>query len=84
MLSVIGLIYTIERGWTEMTLIFDPVDRFTWLLTTFLTFICGFIFITHGEKRDHKNEKLMMFGFAGYFFGLGGDRLLSYFSEFFI
>ncbi|TFF90159.1 MAG: hypothetical protein EU548_04415 [Promethearchaeota archaeon] len=66
------------------SIIFSPTNRFLWSIATVILLICGINYIIRGLKREEKNERLMMHGFAGLWMGFALTRFFFYFSDYFI
>ncbi len=66
------------------TLIFDPINRFSWSVAILVLFICGTYFLNQGLKRDDQKERTIMIGFASVFFGQALNRFFFFFSDFFV
>ena len=51
----------------------DPLERFFVGLTIGVLLYCGILYSNRGRKREDHKEKVVMFGFAGFFlcFALG-------------
>jgi len=65
-------------------IILDPVNRYLWAMATFILILCGIHYIYRGRKKEEMNDKRIMYGFGGFWLGLGITRILFYFSDFFI
>jgi len=51
-----------------MALVFNPANRFFWSLAIFLFIISGLFYLVRGLKKEEKNEKLLLIGFANFLF----------------
>jgi hypothetical protein len=63
-------------------LLFEPVNRFIWVVAILVLFICGLIYVFVGHKKERSEEKIMMLGCASLFIGLAITRIFFYFSDF--
>ncbi len=51
-------------------LLFEPVNRFIWIVAIFVLFICGLIYLYVGHKKERSEEKILMIGCASLFIGM--------------
>jgi len=63
-------------------LLFEPVNRFIWIVAILVLFICGIIYLYVGHQKERSEEKILMKGCASLFIGMAITRIFFYFSDF--
>ncbi len=65
---------------TEVML-WDPVVRGLWGVAITVLFMAGLQYLIKGRKREVKNERIMMYGFAAFLWSLTSSRIFFYVYE---
>jgi len=64
------------------TLIFDGINRFFWTLAIFTLYLCAFYYLSHGLKKEKRDDKLIIIGFFCIFLGFAFARLFYFIAEY--
>ncbi len=62
-------------------MIWDPIDRLLWGVAISLLFLCSLVYLYRGINREAKNEKGIMYGFAGVLLGLAISRIFFFIAD---
>lgn len=55
-----------------------------WMLAIFILFLCGVLLLLKALKQEAKDDKILILGFSGLFFGQAINRLFFYISDFYL
>ncbi|MFX1296896.1 MAG: hypothetical protein ACFFD2_18820, partial [Promethearchaeota archaeon] len=61
--------------------IWDPSERLLWGIAIIFLIICGIFYIYRGKEKERFNDKIVLFGFGSFIFGLAINRLFHYLCD---
>ncbi len=61
--------------------IWDPSERLLWGIAIIFLIICGIFYIYRGKQKESFNNKIVLFGFGSFIFGLAINRLFHYLCD---
>ena len=59
-------------------MIWNPIERFLWGIAIAFLIACGLRYLNKGRKREIFNEKIIMFGYAGFLIGISFTQIFIY------
>ncbi|MFX0025893.1 MAG: hypothetical protein ACFE8M_05715 [Candidatus Hermodarchaeota archaeon] len=61
--------------------VWDPSERLLWGIAIVFLIICGIFYIYRGKQKEKFNDKIVLFGFGGFIFGLAINRIFHYLCD---
>lgn len=65
-------------------MIWDPFERVLWGIAISIYFIGGFLYLKRGKERENFNERILLYGFAGFLYCIVIFIMFRLIAEYFI
>ena len=62
--------------------IWNPTDRLLWGIGITLLILCGSFYVYRGLKREDRNERLILIGFAMFIYAFTFHRICFFIADF--